>query len=71
MSYYRLTVIRVDDNPRYDEKRAAEYAERQKHGYVYGTPYTEQPSIETRALDVVLTDAEYETIRRAVVDSWR
>ena len=56
---YRLTVTKQEENPEYDPKR---------RGATYG--YSEPiPSkyINTTYLEVVLTDDEYEAVKKAVV----
>lgn len=70
---YRMTVVRVDDNPDYDAQRARDYAERQARGgqWYQGEPYTELPTKEARALDVVLTAEEYEAVKRHLVGTWK
>jgi hypothetical protein len=73
MSVYRLAVVRVDDNPNYDVQKALEAAERQRRGYManYEQGYNEAPTVEARTLAVELTDAEWESVKRAIVEGWK
>ena len=68
---YVLTVTKVEDNPNYDAEKARKAQEDALRGYNYGERYNEQPEYNSRELSVVLTDVEYEAIKREVVTVWK
>ena len=69
--YYRLLVMKVEDNPAFDPQKMAEWEKSRQHGWNYGEPYNEPREHSTRQLDVVLTEGEYETIKQEVVKVWK
>jgi hypothetical protein len=64
MSEYVLTVRRVDPNPSYNPKEVEKY-ERWPNAVLPTT------TIDTRVLEVVLTDVEWEAIKHAVLEVWK
>ena len=76
MTHYRLTVVRVDDNPDFDAEKARAVEERerqQRSGSMpyHGDSYTVLPTRDTRTLDVMLTDEEYQRVKQAVIEGWK
>ena len=70
--YYRLSVVKVEDNPAFDPVAVAEFEKRRMDGYGYRENVPDQrPTIETRQLDVVLNDDEYEKVKQGVIALWR
>lgn len=70
MSEYRLVVTRFDANPNYQEQ-LAEWKSRTRYdnyGNVYGEP---SPITEGRALEVTLTEAEFEAVKRGVLEQFK
>lgn len=67
---YRLSVVRVEPNPNFDAEK-----ERERRRYapaMYGPEDAGQPqTVETRSLDVVLTEGEYEAVKHAVLEIWK
>ena len=51
---YRLTVVKVEDNPNYDEQRAREAEASSRFGMPVN--YHERPELERRELGAILTE---------------
>ena len=70
--YYRLLVMKIEDNPAFDPVKADEWSERQVKGYgTYGEPPCLQREIGTRQLDVVVNEHEYMAIKQAVLSTFK
>lgn len=63
MAEYRLTVVKLEPNPRY----GASFLERLD---IPGPHYEQARHLETRLLEVVLTEREYQGMKEAVIEMW-
>lgn len=61
---YKLTIVKIEDNSAYDAEKAKEAAE-------WSRRYTELPQHETRQLEIVLSEAEFEAIKHSVWETWK
>ena len=61
MGDYRLTVVMIEANPEFD-------AEKARTSYNY---YSVSSTIEVRRLEVVLTEAQWEAVKQAVLGLWK
>jgi len=70
MTTYRLTVVRVEDNPDYDAEKALRSTARLlQYGPIHEP--TPAPTQDTRVLEVVLTEEEYRAAKKAVLETWQ
>ncbi len=70
--YYKLRITKQEDNPKYDAQRQ-EYEEHQNHwsNRREGMAEIPQPIITTGLLDVVLTEEQWEAIRKGILDTYK
>ena len=70
MPKYKLSVIKYEENKNYEAQMASW---KEKRGDIYGRSIRERDEIEpqpedvTRSLDVVLTEAEYQKVKKEVI----
>ena len=67
MMYYRILIMKVENNPAFDKQAADEWHDRQRTGRAYGQPYNVPAELGTRQLDVVLDDHEFQTVKQTIV----
>ena len=72
MTEYKMTVTRMDVNPVYLDQMA-EFKRRQQERHYGSSEFLEAPTetVTVRALEVMLTDVEFEVVKRAVLETFK
>ena len=68
--YYRLLVTKMEPNPAFDADAVKEYEERSQYHHFSKQPDMRQ-EIDTRQLDVVVSEEEYAAIKQAVIGTFK
>lgn len=67
MAYYRITITRFDENPNYEKERRQSERERQYSGRYREGVDVPTPYLERNTLATVITEAEVNAVRKALV----
>lgn len=66
---YTLTVTKFRENPSYAEQQT-EYDRKRQYGNTFDLPNAPLPLLQDRELTVTLTEAEYQAVKKAVLEQF-
>ena len=72
MVTYHVQITKIEPNPTFDQEKWDRYEERQHRGHFgYSEDRPDPRTIQTRTLAVEITEDEWATIKRALIETWK